>query len=281
MFTGSEHGIPVMEMDGRWKAQVPIAPNCPRCASTNTKFCYYNNYSLAQPRYFCKGCRRYWTKGGSLRNVPVGGGCRKTRRSRSRAHASQRNSGYPSVEDSAYDSSGKSGGAEIDLAAVFARYVNQDSIVPTQSVSEGEGLQSLEMEQENCQIVTLDGVFHQDFQQTQILEEINHQNQQLVMDDQVWEEGNHPDTVECNNLESFDYDILLTDDVFWSTSEDASISNAWEPMAALQELDSSPVEFMPVIEEQFNCSSANLLVTDNDTSWSCFDLAGYGDFYRP
>ncbi|CAI9118037.1 OLC1v1019540C1 [Oldenlandia corymbosa var. corymbosa] len=41
-------------------------PNCPRCASSNTKFCYYNNYSLSQPRYFCKGCRRYWTKGGSF-----------------------------------------------------------------------------------------------------------------------------------------------------------------------------------------------------------------------
>ncbi|XP_066368509.1 dof zinc finger protein 4-like [Miscanthus floridulus] len=59
---------------------VEVAPSCPRCDSPNTKFCYYNNYSLSQPRYFCKGCRRYWTKGGSLRNVPVGGGCRKNRR---------------------------------------------------------------------------------------------------------------------------------------------------------------------------------------------------------
>ncbi|KAK4745423.1 hypothetical protein SAY87_011735 [Trapa incisa] len=54
--------------------------NCPRCNSTNTKFCYYNNYSLSQPRYFCKTCRRYWTQGGSLRNVPVGGGSRKNKR---------------------------------------------------------------------------------------------------------------------------------------------------------------------------------------------------------
>ncbi|CAH9075649.1 unnamed protein product [Cuscuta epithymum] len=68
-------------MDRIWKSNIEIAPNCPRCASTHTKFCYYNNYSLSQPRYFCKGCRRYWTKGGSLRNVPVGGGCRKGRRS--------------------------------------------------------------------------------------------------------------------------------------------------------------------------------------------------------
>ncbi|CAA6653420.1 unnamed protein product [Spirodela intermedia] len=66
----------------------PVRPpeqglKCPRCDSPNTKFCYYNNYSLAQPRYFCKTCRRYWTKGGALRNVPVGGGCRKTKKSKS------------------------------------------------------------------------------------------------------------------------------------------------------------------------------------------------------
>ncbi|KAJ8534834.1 hypothetical protein K7X08_016562 [Anisodus acutangulus] len=54
--------------------------NCPRCNSTNTKFCYYNNYSLTQPRYFCKTCRRYWTEGGTLRNIPVGGVSRKNRR---------------------------------------------------------------------------------------------------------------------------------------------------------------------------------------------------------
>ncbi|MQM17952.1 hypothetical protein Taro_050935 [Colocasia esculenta] len=56
---------------------------CPRCDSLNTKFCYYNNYNLSQPRHFCKSCRRYWTKGGVLRNVPVGGGCRKSKRSSS------------------------------------------------------------------------------------------------------------------------------------------------------------------------------------------------------
>ncbi|XP_062161800.1 dof zinc finger protein DOF2.1-like [Alnus glutinosa] len=55
---------------------------CPRCESLNTKFCYYNNYSLTQPRYFCKTCRRYWTQGGTLRNVPVGGGCRKGKRAK-------------------------------------------------------------------------------------------------------------------------------------------------------------------------------------------------------
>ncbi|XP_065635682.1 dof zinc finger protein DOF5.4-like [Quercus suber] len=64
------------------------ALKCPRCDSLNTKFCYYNNYNLSQPRHFCKSCRRYWTKGGVLRNVPVGGGCRKAKRSKPKPNSS-------------------------------------------------------------------------------------------------------------------------------------------------------------------------------------------------
>ncbi|CAH8339925.1 unnamed protein product [Eruca vesicaria subsp. sativa] len=60
---------------------------CPRCESTNTKFCYYNNYNFSQPRHFCKSCRRYWTHGGTLRDIPVGGVSRKTSK-RSRAFSS-------------------------------------------------------------------------------------------------------------------------------------------------------------------------------------------------
>lgn len=54
---------------------------CPRCESMDTKFCYYNNYNVNQPRHFCKNCQRYWTAGGSLRNVPVGAGRRKNKQS--------------------------------------------------------------------------------------------------------------------------------------------------------------------------------------------------------
>ncbi|KAG2683716.1 hypothetical protein I3843_10G046000 [Carya illinoinensis] len=53
---------------------------CPRCDSTNTKFCYYNNYNQSQPRHFCRTCKRHWTKGGTLRNVPVGGGRKNNKR---------------------------------------------------------------------------------------------------------------------------------------------------------------------------------------------------------
>ncbi|KAI3726249.1 hypothetical protein L1987_66046 [Smallanthus sonchifolius] len=61
---------------------------CPRCDSTNTKFCYYNNYNFSQPRHFCKACRRYWTHGGTLRDIPIGGGSRKNaKRSRITAMA--------------------------------------------------------------------------------------------------------------------------------------------------------------------------------------------------
>ncbi|CAA7029336.1 unnamed protein product [Microthlaspi erraticum] len=52
---------------------------CPRCKSMETKFCYFNNYNVNQPRHFCKGCQRYWTAGGALRNVPIGAGRRKSK----------------------------------------------------------------------------------------------------------------------------------------------------------------------------------------------------------
>ncbi|XP_038707635.1 dof zinc finger protein DOF2.2-like isoform X2 [Tripterygium wilfordii] len=68
--------------------QPEAALKCPRCESTNTKFCYFNNYNLSQPRHFCKTCRRYWTRGGALRNVPVGGGCRRNKKSKNSAKSS-------------------------------------------------------------------------------------------------------------------------------------------------------------------------------------------------
>ncbi|TKV95537.1 hypothetical protein SEVIR_9G370100v4 [Setaria viridis] len=55
---------------------------CPRCRSTETKFCYYNNYSLSQPRHFCKTCRRYWTHGGALRDLPFSNSVRRRRRNK-------------------------------------------------------------------------------------------------------------------------------------------------------------------------------------------------------
>ncbi|KAL8152377.1 hypothetical protein V2J09_010137 [Rumex salicifolius] len=128
-------------MERGWRE---MSPNCPRCGSTNTKFCYYNNYSLTQPRYFCKGCRRYWTKGGSLRNVPVGGGCRKSRRGNKlalRVTSGPTITPYPNVtptscrttingfghvimnSNAAPSSSTSSSTSTIDLAVVYANFL--------------------------------------------------------------------------------------------------------------------------------------------------------------
>ncbi|XP_074562667.1 uncharacterized protein LOC141819225 [Curcuma longa] len=90
---------------GGWAAaqhQRQQPAKCPRCESTNTKFCYYNNYNLAQPRHYCKSCRRHWTKGGVLRNVPVGGGCRKSKRGSS--SSSSKPPSQPSASDDPSDS---------------------------------------------------------------------------------------------------------------------------------------------------------------------------------
>ncbi|XP_039008059.1 cyclic dof factor 2-like isoform X2 [Hibiscus syriacus] len=64
------------------KKPTKILP-CPRCNSMDTKFCYYNNYNVDQPRHFCKNCQRYWTAGGTMRNMPVGAGRRKNKNSAS------------------------------------------------------------------------------------------------------------------------------------------------------------------------------------------------------
>ncbi|CAM0901724.1 unnamed protein product [Alopecurus aequalis] len=71
---------------------------CPRCKSGNTKFCYYNNYSTTQPRHFCRACRRYWTHGGTLRNVPVGGACRRGGNKRRRSTEPSPSSGSPAED---------------------------------------------------------------------------------------------------------------------------------------------------------------------------------------
>lgn len=81
-----------MQAENQQQQQHHQPQKCPRCESLNTKFCYYNNYSLSQPRYFCKACRRYWTQGGTLRNVPVGGGCRKGKRAKTSSSSGAENS---------------------------------------------------------------------------------------------------------------------------------------------------------------------------------------------
>uniref|UniRef100_A0A2P2LH27 Dof zinc finger protein n=1 Tax=Rhizophora mucronata TaxID=61149 RepID=A0A2P2LH27_RHIMU len=96
---------------------------CPRCESSNTKFCYYNNYSLSQPRHFCKACKRYWTRGGTLRNVPVGGGCRKNKRVKRPAASAAIEGGVNSVS-SANSNINPSPQPKIDVASTTSNPIN-------------------------------------------------------------------------------------------------------------------------------------------------------------
>uniref|UniRef100_A0A0D9XJJ0 Dof-type domain-containing protein n=1 Tax=Leersia perrieri TaxID=77586 RepID=A0A0D9XJJ0_9ORYZ len=75
--TGGGSGEAAKEKE-KLKKPDKILP-CPRCSSMDTKFCYFNNYNVNQPRHFCKHCQRYWTAGGAMRNVPVGAGRRKNK----------------------------------------------------------------------------------------------------------------------------------------------------------------------------------------------------------
>ncbi|KAG5027979.1 hypothetical protein AAZX31_05G025200 [Glycine max] len=80
--TEKEQGDAANSQEKTLKKPDKVLP-CPRCKSMDTKFCYYNNYNVNQPRYFCKACQRYWTAGGTMRNVPVGAGRRKNKNSTS------------------------------------------------------------------------------------------------------------------------------------------------------------------------------------------------------
>jgi hypothetical protein len=137
---GATGGAAPAGTERRPRPQKEKALNCPRCNSTNTKFCYYNNYSLQQPRYFCKTCRRYWTEGGSLRNVPVGGGSRKNKRSSSSAASSTSAamSGTVSVKNPKLVHEG----AHHDLNLAFPHHNNGRALQPPEFPSSFPSLES-------------------------------------------------------------------------------------------------------------------------------------------
>ncbi|KAF9687104.1 hypothetical protein SADUNF_Sadunf02G0059000 [Salix dunnii] len=282
-------------MERKWKSNIDVAPNCPRCASPNTKFCYYNNYSLSQPRYFCKGCRRYWTKGGSLRNVPVGGGCRKYRRAKSskisqneRAavslHCSRANETLPcsSNEDSMAQQGGANG-SDIDLAAVFSKFLNQN-------LSHGPESTDEEMRHEGSELVNISSSstpISDSYQNDPVMESLKRsdltqesnllegRSQVLVGEMQQFEEERIQEVIESQDMNAFGLQNSLIDeivqDAWWS--DDATLPDVpnWQPMVQLRGFDSFSVDDRLKI-------SANFI---SDSNWSSFDLSGFEVFPRP
>ncbi|KAK4374612.1 hypothetical protein RND71_005289 [Anisodus tanguticus] len=111
------------------------ALKCPRCDSLNTKFCYYNNYNLSQPRHFCKSCRRYWTKGGVLRNVPVGGGCRKSKRSKPKSTPNTNPTEPDAPEEHKSDTNSSSESSSLTASTTAAATANTSGGATTEDVS--------------------------------------------------------------------------------------------------------------------------------------------------
>ncbi|KAI3995214.1 hypothetical protein MKX01_032016 [Papaver californicum] len=112
--------------------QARPSSKCPRCDSTNTKFCYYNNYSLSQPRYFCKSCKRYWTQGGSIRKIPVGGStCKK--KSNKKSSSSTKTSKDQSVSTTNYNPVPSLTSVSNDVTLTFSRHQNHKHLTTTTS----------------------------------------------------------------------------------------------------------------------------------------------------
>ncbi|KAI3908642.1 hypothetical protein MKW98_006794 [Papaver atlanticum] len=110
--------------------QAPPSLKCPRCDSTNTKFCYYNNYSLSQPRYFCKSCKRYWTQGGSIRKIPVGGSCKKKSNKKSSSESTQKSKDQ-SVSTTNCNPVPSLTSVSNDVTLTFSRHQNHKQLTTT------------------------------------------------------------------------------------------------------------------------------------------------------
>ncbi|KAL2335131.1 hypothetical protein Fmac_016344 [Flemingia macrophylla] len=104
--------------------------HCPRCNSLDTKFCYFNNYNVNQPRHFCKNCQRYWTAGGTMRNVPVGAGRRKNKHLASQyRHIIVASDGIQTARFETKDSSSHQLVSTLESAAVFRSSTDNSTVL--------------------------------------------------------------------------------------------------------------------------------------------------------
>ncbi|OIV90088.1 hypothetical protein TanjilG_01542 [Lupinus angustifolius] len=104
--------------------------HCPRCNSLETKFCYFNNYNVNQPRHFCKNCQRYWTAGGTMRNVPVGAGRRKNKHLPTQfRHIIVTSDGIPTTRFETKDSSGHQLVSTLESEAAFRSSVENGTVL--------------------------------------------------------------------------------------------------------------------------------------------------------
>ncbi|GLU16572.1 hypothetical protein SLE2022_329990 [Rubroshorea leprosula] len=288
MYSLHDHTLhcPLLPPIGRnWKSTVELAPNCPRCASSNTKFCYYNNYSLSQPRYFCKGCRRYWTKGGSLRNIPVGGGCRRNRRANSarisqtdRGSSKTLNSFVPNrnapESDPMSETGSSNGSSDIDLAVVFANFLNNNDDDENASFSpEFVSQESAPVNETNSNSLKPDGSQNPSDpiqEMPQLLEGNIQTRPQEQSVQEFWETDMNPFGLQNLVNDEAVQDAPWPDAATTSTATAANLS--WQPVMQMQEFNSFSGD-----HDLLKNFSANL-ATDN---WSThFDPTNFETFFE-
>ncbi|KAK7282632.1 hypothetical protein RIF29_11562 [Crotalaria pallida] len=281
---------PIMERSSSsssrsWKPNIEVAPNCPRCASTNTKFCYYNNYSLSQPRYFCKGCRRYWTKGGSLRSVPVGGGCRKNRRGKSARHPPQ--SGHLSInsENSGSDDRDSSlepnnVSSDIDMALVFAKFLNQNPNSGEEFESEANNGSSSSNKSSTSSLTPELSVLETENENDAVM-----QPQKKPSDDDPIDANADADAGQIgrvheelsfsgiDELEGFLGEDVVQDNILWSNDANSSWQPSPKMQMQLQELEDSLMPLNEDCDQLLPITSSNInSLNDSWSTWSSFDL---------
>lgn len=162
---------------------------------------------------------------------------------------------------------GQNGGSDIDLAVVFAKFLNESSSSESREIANNGVSNSSTPETDQN-----DGI---------LMESQNPSNHILIEDanlleefPQVFDIGEKQDFLE-NDMNGCGLQTLLSDeivqDVPWTDAAAASLPNFnWQPMFQLQDFDSFPGD------GQLK-ASANL-ITDQ---WSSFDLSGFEVYSRP
>ncbi|KAE8701811.1 15-cis-zeta-carotene isomerase [Hibiscus syriacus] len=249
-------------VDRKWKSIVERAPNCPSCASANTKFCYYNNYSLSQPRL---------DKNGGQVQVSIN----YSKNSSSLRYHEEQMIGISSSSDG---DSAIQPAPSIDLAVIFSQFLNQSTSLHQPEIltqawpNEGTDPRGVLEQDTNIQNDSSMEcpelpVVHPSLE-SYLLQEMPQVMQHLKEDDSSVE-----GFVETDEMNAFGLQNLLAEemvqDVFWSNPAANTPSFEYQPMVQLQQWECFPVDDRLT-------NSANFMAEN----WSVFDFSGFELFSK-
>lgn len=227
-----------------------------------------------------------------MRNVPVGGGCRKKRRGRSvrvsqadrvslsyyHRNSSSSSGDDPSSED--YSKEGGANGSDIDLAVVFANFLNQNSgidhdpnLVGSESLRDDDHERNALSDHSQISSNTAEDLL----EPVELLEGLvlpDHQVHQQLQEEDIIQnfmasQHHHDMSVHEFGLQG----LLGVEDVFWSNATTTSLTSTTTNSFTWQELDNS---FPSDDDDHMKISTTTTtLCSDN---WSSFDFSGFEVF---